>query len=321
MKNSKSEILKIQNLTKTFKISHGLFWRKNTFNAVNDVNLELKEGETLGIVGESGSGKSTIARCILGVEKITEGNIFYKGKDIFSLDKKEFNSLRKDIQMIFQDPYSSFDPKKKFNYSLKEPLLSNNICNKKESDVQVENILNKVGLNQDLKYRYPQQLSGGQCQRMNIARALLLKPKLLICDEPVSALDISIQAQILNLLKEIQKEYNLSYLFISHDLSVIRYMSDYIAVMYKGEIVEKARCNDIVQNPKHPYTKALINSIPPKSPYEKKCEDKIDKILDDNLKDGCKYYNRCNYRKLECTKSKPPIIDLKNNHFVSCFLY
>lgn len=252
-------ILKIENLTKVY----------GTDKVVSNANLELQRGKTLGLVGESGSGKTTIGRCIIGITKPNEGRILYRDEDISKYSIKQRKEFRKNIQMIFQDPYSSFDPKKDFNFSLKEPMLRYKLADKETAEEKVDEILEKVGLDIDLKHRYPRQLSGGQCQRMNIARALLLMPEVLICDEPVSALDISIQAQILNLLKEIQKEYNLTYLFISHDLSVTKYMSDHIAVIYKGEIIENGSNQEVMTNPKQTYTKLLLESILPNSPYER----------------------------------------------------
>lgn len=252
-------ILQIENLTKIYSKD----------KVVSNANLELEKGKTLGLVGESGSGKTTIGRCIIGITKANEGRILYRDEDISKYDNKHLRGFRKNIQMIFQDPYSSFDPKKDFKFSLKEPILRYKLADKNAADKMVDEILEKVGLDIGLKHRYPSQLSGGQCQRMNIARALLLMPEVLICDEPVSALDISIQAQILNLLKSIQKEYNLTYLFISHDLSVTKYISDNVAVIYKGEIVEKGSSQEVLINPKHEYTKHLLNSLTPNSPYER----------------------------------------------------
>ncbi len=259
MYNNDETILKIENLSKIY----------NNLTAVSNASIKIKKGKTLGLVGESGSGKSTIGRCLVGITKFDEGRILYKNEDISKYNKKNKINYRKNIQMIFQNPYSSFDPKKDFDFSLKEPLLRYKIADNITAEEMVNDILEKVGLEKELKYRYPSQLSGGQCQRMNIARVILLKPEMVICDEPVSALDISIQAQILNLLKKIQNEYNISYLFISHDLGVTKYMSDDIAVIFQGKIVEQGVCEEVLNSPKHTYTKNLINSILPNSPYEK----------------------------------------------------
>lgn len=252
-------ILRIENLTKIY----------GKDKVVSNANLQLEKGKTLGLVGESGSGKTTIGRCIIGITKANEGRILYRDEDIAKYDNKRLMGFRKNVQMIFQDPYSSFDPKKDFNFSLIEPIIRHKLADKKSAEEKVNEILEKVGLDIDLKYRYPNQVSNGQCQRMNIARALLLMPEIIICDEPVSALDISIQAQILNLLKVIQKEYNLTYLFISHDLSVTKYMCDDVAVIYKGEIVEKGNSQEVLMNPKHEYTKHLLESITPQTPKRK----------------------------------------------------
>ncbi len=323
MSSREDIILKIENLTKEYSGSKGtgllLQHDIKSFKAVAEANLELKKGKTLGLVGESGSGKSTIARCLMGITKPNEGRILYKGKDVSQYDSKELKALKRQIQMIFQDPYSSFEPKKNFDFSLKEPMLALNIASKKTANIKVNEILEKVGLDIGLKQRYPKQLSGGQCQRMNIARALLLMPEVLVCDEPVSALDISIQAQILNLLKAIQNEYGLAYLFISHDLSVIKYMSDDVAIIYKGRIVENGS-SSILSSPKHPYTQLLLESMPPKSPYERSIKDNIEYSTEDTIK-GCAFYNRCS-KKIDLCKNKQPISkQISEGHFVECFLF
>lgn len=234
---------------------------------VSNVSLELAAGETLGLVGESGSGKSTIGRCILGITQADEGRILYQGNDLTGFSLPEKTTYRRKVQMIFQDPYSAFDPKRDFGFSLKEPLLRNQLADKSSADGKIDEILRKVGLDPALKHRYPRSLSGGQCQRMNIARVLLLMPEVIICDEPVSSLDMSIQAQILNLLKELQQEFNLTYLLISHDLSVIKYMSDTIAVIHKGRIVESGDSTEVLKSPQHEYTRHLIKNLKPSSPY------------------------------------------------------
>lgn len=309
MDNQKEVILRIENLTKIY----------GTEKVISNANIEIEKGRTLGLVGESGSGKSTIGRCIMGISKISKGRILYENEDISKYDSKKLKEFRKNIQMIFQDPYSSFDPKKDFGFSLKESILSHKLVDKKTADKKVDEILEKVGLDIDLKHRYPSQLSGGQCQRMNIARALLLMPKLLICDEPVSALDMSIQAQILNLLKEIQKEYNLAYLFISHDLSVTKYMSDDVAVIYNGKIVEKGKNQDVLTHPKHPYTKFLLDSILPNSPYKRSIKRDV-KHSTEKATEGCTFYNRCSKRMDMCKNKQPIEKRISGGHLVECFL-
>lgn len=316
MSSCEDIILKIENLTKEY----GSRSKGTGFKAVAEANLELRKGKALGLVGESGSGKSTIAHCLMGITKPNEGRILYEGNDISQYDNKELKLLKRQIQMIFQDPYSSFDPKKNFDFSLKERMLAFNIANKKTANIKVNEILEKVGLDISLKQRYPKQLSGGQCQRMNIARALLLMPEILVCDELVSALDISIQAQILNLLKAIQNEYGLTYLFISHDLSVIKYMSDDVAVIYKGRIVEKGSSSRVLTSPKHPYTQLLLKSMPPKSPYERSIKDNIEYSISEESK-GCAFYNRCSKRIGLCKNKQPICKQISEGHFVECFLF
>lgn len=318
MNHSEEIIVEIENLTKIYNQENRIFTKgREIFKAVDGVNLKLKKGRTLGLVGESGSGKSTIARCLVGLAKIDGGRILYRDRDISQYDRDTLKSFRRQVQMIFQDPYSSFDPKKIFSFSLQEPL---NLYSGDDQSIEnrITEILYRVGLDPALKQRYPRQLSGGQCQRMNIARALLLKPELIICDEPVSALDISIQAQILNLLKELQKEYGLTFLFISHDLSVIKYMSDDVAVIYKGRIVEQGSCAEVLKLPRHPYTRLLLNSLPPNSPYERSAKKKTESTIEELL-EGCSFYKNCSARTEICRQSHPKGKQISGEHYVECF--
>ncbi|WP_299714229.1 ABC transporter ATP-binding protein [uncultured Tenacibaculum sp.] len=258
-----SPILEVKNLKKEFISDSFLFSKPNIVKAVNDVSFSIYEGETLGLVGESGCGKTTLVRTILQLEKATAGQIFFEGKDITLLEKKELKKMRKLIQIIFQDPFSSLNPKKTVGEAILEPMIVHNILsNNKERKTYVLELFKNVGLDVSHFDRYPHEFSGGQRQRIGIARAIALQPKLLICDESVSALDVSIQAQILNLLNELKLKYNFTYIFISHDLAVVKYMSDQLIVMNKGEIEEIGDADDIYKNPKKPYTKTLINAIP-----------------------------------------------------------
>jgi ABC-type oligopeptide transport system ATPase subunit len=258
----KEKIFEIKDLYKTYKISRGLFKKPQIINAVNGVNFEVFRGETYSIVGESGCGKSTTAKILLNIEEPTSGKIFFKGQDISKFSKEQWQEYRKKVQIIFQDPYSSLNPRWTVGKIIAEPLKLNTKMSKKEIESQVYDIMKKVGLEKIWYDRYPHQFSGGQRQRIGIARALVLKPEVIVCDEPVSALDVSIQAQVLNLLLDLQKEFNLTYVFISHDLSVVEHISDRIMVMYFGNIVELEDVEELFSNPKDDYTKKLLSAIP-----------------------------------------------------------
>jgi oligopeptide transport system ATP-binding protein len=258
-----STILTANNLTKHYFQTRGFFSRvEKTINALDNISIEIEAGKTMAIVGESGSGKSTLAKALIRLISIDSGDIFFKDKKISDLSIKQLKVFRKDIQMIFQDPYASLNPRFKVKDILEEPLLINKIGNKLERNKKINSLIKKVGLNEEDLEKYPHQFSGGQRQRIGIARALILKPKIVICDEPVSALDVSIQAQILNLLKKLQKEYSLTLLFITHDLRVVRQIADSIYVMRSGRLIEEGKTDIIFKNPKNDYTKSLINSIP-----------------------------------------------------------
>lgn len=264
-------ILKVDHLTKTFQVkSPRLFEKPLALNAVNDVSFEVKRGETIGVIGESGCGKSTLGKAILQLIPATSGDVIYNGQSLMKLNQKEMNELRKEINMVFQDPYSSLDPRMTTGELIEEPMIIHNIGTPEERKKRVIELLKLVGLDYYHSIRYPHEFSGGQRQRINIARALSMDIKLLVCDEPVSALDVSVQAQVLNLLKKLKDELGLTYIFISHDLSVVKYISDRIIIMYLGRIMEIGDAKEIYANPAHPYTKALFSAIPPVSPYEKR---------------------------------------------------
>lgn len=320
----KDPILKVENLSKVFDIkSKYLFEKPSQLKAVNDVSFKVYEGETLGIIGESGCGKSTLGKALIQLSKATSGKIIYQGNDITHLDKKGLKNMRKDIQMVFQDPYSSLDPRKTVLSLIKEPMVIHNIGTEKERNDKVKTLLEEVGLNAMHATRFPHEFSGGQRQRINVARALALDPKVIVCDEPVSALDVSVQAQVLNMLKNLQKKYNLTYIFISHDLGVVKYISDRIAIMYLGKIVELGDAKKIYEKPKHPYTEALFSAIPPESPLEKKeklaLKGDIPSPL--NLPKGCALSTRCHKCINECSVVQPSLKEVEPNHFVSCHLF
>ena len=307
-------ILEVKNLTKYFKTKHG------TLHAVDGINFKLARGKTLGLVGESGCGKSTTGRTILRLIEPTAGEIIFEGKDINKLSRSELRHARKDMQLIFQDPYSSLDPRKTVSQIISEPIIANKILKTSaDIDARVAELMSTVGLAARLFNAYPHELDGGQ--RIGIARALAMEPKFIVCDEPVSALDVSIQAQILNLLKELQAEFNLSYIFITHDLSVVNHFSDEIAVMYLGKIVEKAPAEQLFDNPLHPYTKALLSAIPIPELGAKKERILIQGEITSpiNPPDECRFYKRCNYACDRC-KALPELKEIAPDHFVACHL-
>ena len=309
-------IIKVRNLKKVYSISK-MFKETKYLNALNGVNFELSPGETLGIVGESGCGKSTLAKLLTKLEDISSGEVWFNGKNINTISDKEFKST---IQMVFQDPYQSLNPRKKAFDIIADPLYINESLSKDEIKNRVSSAMEKVGLRFEFSERYPHQFSGGQRQRLGIARSLMLQPKILILDEPVSALDVSIQAQVLNLLIDLQKELKLTYLFISHDLSVISHMSDKIMVMYLGRIVEYGTRDQIFNDPKHPYTKILLESAPEVSKKEKnKIEIKGELPSPFSLPKGCHFQSRCPFVTDECKKDD---ITLKEKHdrLVACIL-
>jgi oligopeptide transport system ATP-binding protein len=314
-----SELLEVIQLEKYFPYRLGVF-KKAYIKAVDHVSFVLKEGETLGLVGESGCGKSTTARAIQRLIEPTGGQILFQGVDICSLKRRELRQVRKEMQMIYQDPYASLDPRMRIGTIVGEPLEVHHISRGKEKEDWVRDLLQKVGLKPEHMRSYPNELSGGQRQRVGIARALALHPKLIVADEPVSSLDVSIQAQVLNLLKELQTQFGLSYIFISHDLSVVTHVSDRIAVMYLGRIVELARDEDLYFNPLHPYTKALFSAAPvvDRSVRRKRIllRGEIPSIL--APPEGCLFHLRCSEKKKVCEMKEPEFRDVGQGHFVAC---
>ena len=315
-------LLSVKNMKKTFQANGGMFSKKKFVHAVNDVSFDIYPGETFSLVGESGCGKSTTGKLIDHLITPDSGEIWFEGKEISRLSEKEMRPLRSEIQMVFQDPYGSLNPRMKVQDLIGEPLLIHTNMSAGERLKKVHELLGTVGLSPSHGERYPHEFSGGQRQRIGIARALTVQPKLIIADEPVSALDVSIQAQVLNLLQQLQKDFNLTYLFISHDLSVIKYISDRIGVMYLGNMVEFAESDELYQNPLHPYTKALMAAIPipdPDTEEQKKrirLEGEIPSPV--NPKPGCRFVTRCRYATEKCHQETPQLEELKPEHFVAC---
>jgi oligopeptide transport system ATP-binding protein len=315
-------LLTVSHLKKYFPIGGGIFSKvEGNVYAVDDVSFELKKGETLGLVGESGSGKTTTGRCILRLIEPTSGEILFEGRNITGLPYSEVRELRREMQIIFQDPYGSLTPRMRLFTLLKEPLRIHGINTGSERE-RVAYIMEKVGLRPEHMDRYPHEFSGGQRQRISIARALIINPKLLIADEPVSALDVSIRAQIINLLVRLQQEFNLSILLISHDLSMVKYMSNRIAVMYLGKIMEIAEHEGLYTNHQHPYTEALLSAIPVPVIRDKKERIILKGDVPSPIKPppGCKFHPRCVYRMEQCERIEPELKDLGNGHFVACHL-
>lgn len=317
-----SPLLSLENLKVYYPIRKGIIKRKvDNVKAVDGVDLNLYSGETLGLVGESGCGKSTIGKAIVGLEKPTEGRILFDGNDIAGYSSREMVSLRSQLQIIFQDPYSSLNPRKRVIDLLSEPLKVHGIVATSEVSKEVDRLLELVGLPKNSKSRYPHEFSGGQRQRIGIARALSLRPKLIVCDEPVSALDVSIQAQVLNLLKDLQKELNLTYLFIAHGLGAVKYISDRIAVMYLGKIVELGSARDIFQNAKHPYTRALMDASPVPNPHLRNRERIVlqgDVPSPVNPPKGCRFHTRCPMAQAICREQEPELLG-DSLHSSACF--
>ena len=322
--SEKDTILKVEHLTKTFKIkSTRVFGQPSYLNAVNDVSFEVRRGETVGIIGESGCGKSTLGKSLLRLIEPTSGDVIYNGQSLIGKKREDMNKLRREINMIFQDPYSSLDPRMTTGAIIEEPMKIHNIGTPQERKQKVDQLLKMVGLDYYHAIRYPHEFSGGQRQRINIARALAMDVKLLVCDEPVSALDVSVQAQVLNLMKKLKDEFGLTYIFISHDLSVVKYISDRIIIMYLGRVVEVGNSHEIYENPAHPYTRALFSAIPPVSPFEQKditeLKGEIPSPL--NMPKGCPFFNRCPHATSRCQEAVPGLHEIAPDHNVACILY
>lgn len=329
---TRENLVEVSGLKKYFVVGHkGIFNQKPIFlKAVDDISFNIYKGETLGLVGESGCGKSTVARTMIRLHEPTAGEVVFEGKNIAKMNHKTLNAYRRNFQMIFQDPYASLNPRMTIGDIIAEPMIvfksrgQLELSNKEIKD-RVKELLTIVGLRSSFINRYPHEFSGGQRQRIGIARALALNPKLILCDEPVSALDVSIQSQIVNLLMELQAKFQLTYLFIAHDLSVVKHISERVAVMYLGKIVEIAGYKEIYDNPLHPYTKALLSAIPIPDPIKEKSRKRIILIGDvkypaDNF-NGCKFYDRCFEHMDICKESSPELIDKGNGHQVACFLH
>ncbi|WP_100486975.1 ABC transporter ATP-binding protein [Sporolactobacillus pectinivorans] len=313
-------LLQVSHLKKYYPIKKGVISRTVGYvKAVDDVSFDIYPGETLGLVGESGCGKSTTGRSLVRLENPTAGTVFFQGKDLANISNKEMRKMRTDLQIIFQDPYSSLNPRKRIGDLLAEPLVAHKLATRGEADKKVNDILEIVGLSKHYKNRYPHEFSGGQRQRIGIARALMLHPKLIICDEPVSALDVSIQAQVLNLLKDLQKELNLTYVFIAHGLGAVKYISDRITVMYLGKIMEMATTREIFERPLHPYTEILLSAYPVPNPHMRDREQIVvegDVPSPANPPKGCVFHTRCPFAKDIC-REKIPKLNGKG-HLVAC---
>ena len=309
-------LLKTENLKKYFKVGQGYL------HAVDNINIQINKGKTLGIVGESGCGKSTLGRSILRLIEPTDGKVFFEGKDVTKLNKKDMREMRKDMQLIFQDPYSSINPRLSVSEIIAEPMIVNKVYKtSKELHYKVNMLMDTVGLAPRLYNVYPHELDGGRRQRIGVARALALDPKFIVCDEPVSALDVSIQAQILNLLMDLQDQLDLTYMFITHDLSVVKHISDEIAVLYLGQCIEKASSKELFKNPRHPYTKALLSAIPipDLSMRDKKAQILRGEVVSPiDPQPGCRFSSRCEYVREGCLGVDPPLEEVAPGHLCAC---
>ena len=318
---AETPLLEVKHLKKHFPIKGGVFSKTIGYvYAVDDINFALEKGETLGLVGESGCGKSTTGRTILRLIEPTDGAIYFEGQDITTLDKSAMRALRREMQIIFQDPYASLNPRMTVGSIIGEPLEIHKIAKGSEKEERVASLLQKVGLRAEDMRKYPHEFSGGQRQRIGIARALALNPKLIVCDEPVSALDVSIQAQVINLLEDLQAEFGLSYLFIAHNLNVVEHISNRVAVMYLGQIVELASDEELYKNPQHPYTEALLSAVPIPDPTVKKkriiLEGDVPSPI--NPPKGCHFHTRCMYKDKICEEVEPEFKDIGGGHWVAC---
>jgi len=324
--SSNHELLRVVDLVKHFPITRGIIFQKQVgaVHAVDGVSFEIKKGETFGLVGESGCGKSTTGRTILQLYKPTSGKVYYGDVDLTTLPSEDMRKMRRKMQMIFQDPYASLNPRMTVGEIIGEPLIVHNLAKNSEIQDRVGRLLELVGLNPAYVNRYPHEFSGGQRQRIGVARALALQPELIICDEPISALDVSIQAQVVNLLEDLQDQFGLTYLFIAHDLSMVRHISDRVGVMYLGKIVELASRNDVYANPLHPYTKALLSAVPVADPL---IEEKRERVILQgdvpspvNPPSGCHFRTRCPLAIELCAQKEPEWREITPSHWVACHL-
>src|SRR4051794_25958330 len=320
------DLLVVEGLQKHFPVTRGIIFQKQvaSVKAVDGVSFAIREGETLGVVGESGCGKSTMARCIMRLLDPTDGRVVFRGRDITHLSRAEMRPYRREMMMIFQDPYASLNPRKRVGFIVGEALAVHKIGTESETKRRVQELLDVVGLNREHYNRFPHEFSGGQRQRIGVARALAVNPKLIVCDEPVSALDVSVQAQILNLLKDLQRDFGLTYIFIAHDLNVVRYISDRVMVMYLGKVAEIARGGDLYATPKHPYTGALLSAVPIPDPRLGRARQPI--VLEGdvpnpiNPPDGCRFHPRCpRFQEGVCDAAIPELLEVGPGHTASCF--
>jgi oligopeptide transport system ATP-binding protein len=325
MADNNNELLRVENLVKYFPIKRGIVIQKEVgaVHAVDDISFAIKKGETLGLVGESGCGKSTTGRTILQLYRPTSGHVFFEGVDLVSIHGEQLRKMRRRMQMIFQDPYASLNPRMTVEEIIGEPLIVHNVGKGNEVRDRVKELLNMVGLSSGLVDRYPHEFSGGQRQRIGVARALALKPALIVCDEPISALDVSIQAQVVNLLEDLQAQMGLTYLFIAHDLSMVRHISNRVAVMYLGVIAELADREELYANPRHPYTQALLSAVPIPDPVieEKRRRTILEGDVPSpiNPPSGCRFRTRCPLAQEICAKERPAFRELTPGHWVACY--
>jgi oligopeptide transport system ATP-binding protein len=321
------ELLRVQNLKMYFPITQGIILQRQVgwVRAVDDISFSVTRGETLGLVGESGCGKSTTGRSILQLYKPTGGNVSFLGKDLTKLSGGDLRKMRREMQMIFQDPYASLNPRMTVGSIIGEPLEIHGLAKGREKQERVQELLRIVGLNPYFANRYPHEFSGGQRQRIGIARALAVQPSFIVCDEPISALDVSIQAQVINLLEELQAQFNLTYLFIAHDLSVVRHISDRVAVMYVGKIVELTTRDLLYERPLHPYTKALLSAVPIPDPAIERKRQRIiltgDVPSPVNPPTGCRFHPRCPFAQDVCREKEPELLEVEPNHFAACHFW
>lgn len=325
MAEDNNTLLRVENLVKHFPIKQGIIIQKQigAVHAVDGISFEVRRGETLGLVGESGCGKSTTGRTVLQLFRPTSGSVHFDGVDLVNLKGEDLRKMRRKVQMIFQDPYASLNPRMTIGEIVGEPLVVHKVATQKEINERVANLLDLVGLNAAFSTRYPHEFSGGQRQRIGVARALALQPSFIVCDEPISALDVSIQAQVVNLLEDLQKQFNLTYLFIAHDLSMVRHISNRVAVMYLGVIVELANRDELYLKPLHPYTQALLSAVPIPDPVADAKRERVilkgDVPSPVNPPSGCRFRTRCPIAEDVCAESRPEFREIKPGHFVACF--